>query len=374
MNRAERIASHPAESLPQSEFAARTGKLPRILRDLKLDVLFVHSEINRFYFTGLVTSNGAILAERDDEPLFFTDFRYMTAAKRQIKSMVSKELWRVADQKNVLREFGCGWKRVGYEGSISASQYVQLCEALPDAELVDISKEIGKLRSIKSAAERKVMRRACAVNDAMLDSVLSQVEFGMTEWEISALIRRAADVLGQGESFDAIVCAGRNGAECHHHPDMTALRKNKPLLIDLGVKVDHYCSDMTRTNVFGTPDQFHKDIFRIVVDANRKAISKIKPGVTCEKIDKVARDYIKKAGYGRYFDHGLGHGLGLEVHEGPNFTPGDKTVLKPGMVLTVEPGIYLPGRFGVRVEDVIIVTKEGCEIISASDRSGFRNV
>ncbi len=370
MNNSEKRKSQPAANLPQSEFAARTGKINGILCRLKLDALFVHSEVNRYYFTGLVTSNGIILAERDEEPLFFTDFRYLTAAKRQVECMVSKELWRPVDQKNVLGGFGCGWKRVGYEGSISAAQYVQLREVLPDADLIDISGEISRLRSVKSAAERKAMRSACAANDRMLEAVLAGVEPGMTEWEICAMIRRQADMLGQGESFGAIVCVGRNGAECHHHSDLTPLRRNKLLLIDLGVKVDHYCSDMTRTNVFGTPDELYRKIYKIVLDANRKAISKIKPGVTCEKIDSVARDYIKKSGYGKYFDHGLGHGLGLEVHESPGFTPGDKTVLKPGMVITVEPGIYLPGRLGVRVEDVIIVTHDGCEVLSSSDRSG----
>jgi len=364
--------SQPAENLPQSEFAARTRRLNGVMRRLKLDALFVMTEVNRYYFTGLLTSNGLIMAERGEEPLFFTDFRYLTAAKKELLCMPSKLLWSAKEEKGVLAGFGCCWKRVGYEGAISAARFNQLQAALPDVEWVDIQSEIGTLRSVKSAAESTAMRRACAANDRMLDNVLNQIEIGMTEWEISGLIRQEAEKLGQGVAFESIVCAGRNGAECHHHPDNTALRKNQLLLLDLGVKVDHYCSDMTRTTFFGKPGALYQKIYQIVRDANRKAISRIKPGVTCEEIDKVARDHISKAGYGKYFGHGLGHGLGLEVHESPNFSAGNKTVLKPGMVMTVEPGIYLPGRLGVRVEDVILVTRSGCDVISSADRSGVR--
>ena len=366
--------SKPAQNLAQSEFAARAKRINGIMKRLKLDALFIQSEVNRYYFTGLITSNGMILAERGEEPLFFTDFRYLTVAKKELRCMPSKELWSGKDEKGVLYGFGSGWKRVGYEGSMSAARHNKFREALPDAEWIDIQPEILKLRSVKSAAECKAIRRACATNDIMLETVLNKVEIGMTEWEISSLIRQEAEVLGQGEAFDSIVCVGRNGAECHHHPDNTVLRRDKLLLTDLGVKVDHYCSDMTRTTFFGKPTALYKKIYKIVLNANRKAISKIKPGVTCGKIDKVARDYIKRAGYGKYFGHGLGHGLGLEVHESPRFSLIDKTELKPGMVLTVEPGIYLPGRVGIRVEDVVLVTRTGCEILSNADRSGFREI
>ena len=363
--------SRPAVNLPQSEFISRTKKLNGLLRRKKLDALFIHSEVNRYYFTGLVTSNGIILAERGEEPLFFTDFRYLIAAGREVRSMPSKLLWKAQEHKQVLQGFGAGWKRVGFEGTVSADRYLKLKEALPDAEWVDVGEEIAKLRAIKSAAERQAMRRACAANDRLLDAVLSRVEFGMSEWDISGIIRSECAVLGQGEAFTPIVCVGRNGAECHHHPDLTKLRRNNSLLVDLGVKVDHYRSDMTRTLFLGKPTELYRKIYRTVLDANRKAISRIKPGVTCGQIDKVARDYITRAGFGKNFDHGLGHGLGLEVHEYPNFSPDSKTVLEPGMILTVEPGIYLPNRIGVRVEDVVLVTRDGCEVLSSFDRSGI---
>jgi len=364
--------SRPAENLPAAEFAARTKRLNGILRRRKLDALFILTEVNRYYFTGMVASNGVMMAERGEEPLFFTDFRYIISARREIRCMPSKLLWKGTEEKGVLAGFGSGWKRVGFEGAISAERFLKFKEALPEAEWVDVLSDILELRSIKSKAECQALRLACAANDRMLESVLAQVQSGMTEWEISALIRREAELLGQGEAFKAIVCVGSNGAECHHHPDHTVLRNNRLLLTDLGVKLNHYCSDMTRTTFFGKPTELYRKIYKIVLDANRKAIAKIKPGVSCDTIDRVARDYITKAGYGKQFDHGLGHGLGLEVHESPRFSLPDKTLLKPGMVLTVEPGIYLPGRLGIRVEDVILVTRDGCEILSNADRSGIR--
>ena len=344
------------------------------MKRLKLDALFVQTEVNRYYFTGMFTSNGIIMAERGEEPLFFTDFRYVISACKEIRCMPSKLLWKGSEEQGVLRGFGSGWKRVGFEGAISAARFIKFKEALPDAEWVDIQDEILQLRSIKSKAERGAMRRACAANDLMLEAVLNQVQRGMSEWEISALVRREAETLGQGEAFKAIVCVGSNAAECHHHPGSTVMCNNQLLLIDLGVKVNHYCSDMTRTTFFGKPTALYKKIYKIVLDANREAISKIKPGVSCDAIDRVARDYITKAGYGKNFGHGLGHGLGLDVHENPRFSSAEKTVLKPGMVITVEPGIYLPGRLGIRVEDVVLVTRDGCELLSGFDRSGYREL
>ncbi len=363
--------SRPALNLPSTEFAARTKKLNGVLRRLKLDALFIHSPVNRYYFTGLMASNGIILAERGEEPLFFTDFRYLIAARKEVGSMPSKLLWKAADHAKVVAGFGSAWKRVGYEGTLSAERYLKLKAALPDAEWIDISEEIAKLRAVKSSAERAAMRRACAANDRLLERVLARIEFGMSEWEISAMIRRECDVLGQGPAFEPIVCVGRNGAECHHHPETTALRRNMPLLLDLGVRLDHYCSDMTRSVFFGRATAQYRKIYRIVRDANRRAIDRIRPGVTCGAIDKVARDSISRAGYGKCFDHGLGHGLGLEVHEYPNFSSGSKTLLETGMVLTVEPGIYIANRVGIRVEDVILVTRDGCEVLSESERSGM---
>jgi Xaa-Pro aminopeptidase len=236
------------------------------------------------------------------------------------------------------------------------------------AEFINSTNAIAEMRSIKSPAEQRVIRAAIRAGDAVYAAVRSQLVPGMTEWDVRNLIRRGADFCGQGESFDAIVCVGEHGAECHHHPDETPLRDNTPVLIDMGVMKDYYCSDMTRSFCLGKTSAEFKKIYKIVLEANRKAIRAIRPGKKCKDIDAVAREHIAKAGYAKYFDHSLGHSLGLEIHEIPNFSTVCETVLKPGMLLTVEPGIYLPGRFGVRIEDVILVTRNGCEVLTQTPK------
>ena len=157
----------------------------------------------------------------------------------------------------------------------------------------------------------------------------------MTEWDVRGLFRRGADEVGQGESFATIVCAGANGAECHHDPDLTPIPARGPVLMDFGVVLDHYCSDMTRCVCFGRPTALYRKVYDIVLEANRKAVAKLRPGMTGEEVDAIARRHIAKAGYGDAFGHSLGHSVGMEIHEGPNFSPREKRVIKPGMVITV---------------------------------------
>ena len=360
----------PARDLPSVEFEARTKRLCKGLARDRLDAVLVVTEVNRYYLTGLQTSSGLLLLQRRQEPAFYTDFRYLVMARRRLTFMPSKKLWRPADELSVLACFGKGWRRVGYEGQMDAARFNRLKEALPHVEWVDVGSQLAGMRSVKSPAEQRAVRAAVAANDRLFSEVLKQISPGMSEWAIRNCVRAGADRLGQDEAFDAIACVGRNAAECHHHPDMTVLKRGQPLLIDLGVKVDHYCSDMTRSVFFGSPPPLYRELHAIVLEANRKAIRAIKPGRRCDEIDAIARRHIDKAGYGDHFGHGLGHSLGLEIHESPSFAASCKTELKPGMVLTVEPGIYLPGRLGIRIEDVILVTRDGCEVLSQTPR-GF---
>ena len=235
-------------------------------------------------------------------------------------------------------------------------------------EWEDVTRISREQRAIKSARERKAMRAACAANDRMMVEVLRAARPGMTEWEIRNLVRRAADTYGQGESFDAIVCVGATAAEPHHHPGLGRLEEGQSLLLDIGLKLDYYCADLTRTCFFGKPGKLFREVHSVVLAANRKAAAKLRPGMTGEELDSIARDHIAKAGYGRYFTHSLGHGVGLEVHEAPTAAQRQTEKFKPGMVVTIEPGIYIPGKVGVRIEDVALVTADGCEILSAAPR------
>lgn len=357
--------AQPALDLPFTEFERRIKKLPALRRKLQLDALLLRTEVNLYYLTGL-SSDNAILVAADGEPTFYTDFRYIVMAKRKAPGLKCELMWPAKNHADALAKMGKKWRRVGYEGNITASRFNALREALPDVELVNVSNELMEMRSVKSPAEQRVMRGAIAANDKVYQALRAYAKPGMTEWVLATFFRMMAWQLGQGEAFDTIVCAGRNGAECHHEPDNTELRAGQPVLVDQGVRLNHYCSDMTRCFCLGKPSAAYRNIYRVVYEANRAAIRAIKPGMVCGDIDAIARNYIDRAGYGKAFGHSLGHSLGLEIHESPGFSPGCKTVLKPGMLITVEPGIYLPGRLGIRHEDVVLVTKTGCEVLSKS--------
>ena len=356
--------SRPAYSLPASEFAKRIKGLLAFKARHSLDALIVTTEVNRYYFTGFLASNGVLLLT--SEATFYTDFRYLSMARVCISFLPVKRLWHPLDEQSTFATMGKCWRRVGYEGTIDAKRLESLRQALPHVEWVDISGAIAEMRSVKSPAEQRVLRSAIRANDAAFFRVKECMCVGMREWDVRNLIRREMDVVGQGEAFDSIVCAGKSSAECHHHPDETVIRNNQPVLIDMGVKQNYYCSDMTRSFCMGTPSPFYREIYHVVLEANRKAVQAIRPGCVCADIDAIARQHIVNAGYGKYFDHSLGHSLGLEVHESPSFSPTCKTVLRPGMALTVEPGIYFSGRFGIRIEDVILVTKTGCKVLTAT--------
>lgn len=354
----------PPRHLPSSEFRNRIRRLLARQRTLRLDVILLVTPVNRYYFTGLDASNGVLLTEPGQTPSFHTDSRYLTMARRLAPWLPCRALWRPADEPAVLAGMGAGWRRIGFEGRMDAARFLRLRAALPDAEWVDVTAETDRLRAVKSPAEQARLRAAVEANDRLFAELLRGIRPGMSEWTIRTLARREADRMGQGEAFDTIVCAGRNAAEPHHNPNDTLLRRSQPLLIDLGLKLDHYCSDMTRCTVFGTPSRLFRELHGIVLKANRRAVRAIRPGRLCRDIDALARDTIARAGYGAFFGHGLGHGLGLEVHETPSLSPACATVLEPGMVVTVEPGIYLPGRLGVRIEDVVLVTDSGCEVLT----------
>ena len=361
--------SQPTVPFPPGEYEGRFRRLTQRLRKDKLDAMFVLGESNRYYLTGFGSSAGVTVLEPGEQPSFFTDFRYLESARKQLAFLhVAKagkwpeQFGRLAGRRR--------WKRVGYEGSLPAVRLKDLQAAMPQVgEWVEAEQHLRELRAIKSERELDVLRLAARMNDELLRRVLEEVHPGQTEWEIRRLLRSWVDRLGQRESFDCIVCAGANASKCHHHPSDSVLRNNMALLLDHGITVQSYRSDMTRTVFYGKPHPLVKKIHGIVLDANQRAIRAIRAGKSCGAIDAIARNVIEKAGYGKYFDHGVGHSLGIDIHEFPSFSRKAKPVLQPGMVLTVEPGIYLPGVGGVRIEDVVIVREDGCEVITASPRT-----
>ena len=350
-------------------FADRLAAFSAKLRRRGIAVAFVQDEANQKGLVGFGCDSGrlCVTADAADRAVFYTDFRYIPAAKRAAPWLAVRDIARF-DPKTIRRPRS-GRFRIGYEGAIPASRYLALQKAFRTVAWVDVGEDLLLLRAVKTPTEIAKIAAAAALNDRIWCAARREMRPGMTEKDIQRIIRAWMNALGDGEAFETIVCAGRNAAECHHVPDGTVWRKGEPLLVDMGVKLDGYCSDMTRcvpgVAGRGIPSRYD-EIYSLVLAANRAAIAAVRPGMTGRELDAVARRIIRRAGFGKCFGHALGHGVGLEIHELPVAAKRSKTMLKPGMVVTIEPGVYIEGELGVRIEDLVLVTKDGCAVLSSS--------
>lgn len=266
--------------------------------------------------------------------------------------------------------------RLGVDKIWPARFLLPLLERRTDLKPVLASDCVDDCRAVKDAEEQKLMREASRINDAVCTKAAAYVREGMTEKQVAAFIDQAyLDEGAQGNSFPTIVSFGANAADPHHGPDDTVLKRGECVLIDMGCVKDRYCSDMTRTFLCGeeAADPDFAKVYELVRSANAKAESIIRPGVRLCDIDAAARDLITAAGYGPQFNHRLGHFIGQTDHEQGDVSSVNTKEVQPGMIFSIEPGVYLPGRFGVRVEDLVLVTEDGCEVLNHMDKS-FRVV
>ena len=333
----------------------------------RLDALVVFNEANIRSLTGVVCDNGCLLLDiaGGRRVVFFTDFRYVPMVHRVAPWLRVRETRRGVGFKDLMYKEGIRPKRLGYESSITAKRYLELKKRFPKAVFVDVNDDLLSKRAVKSVDEITRVAAAAALNDEIWALARKEMKPGMTEKAMQRVIQTLMITLGDGEAFETIVCAGANAAECHHVPDDTVWHKGEPLLVDMGVKLDGVCSDMTR-NIKASRDPEYSKIYDIVLKANEAAIAAAKPGMTAGALDAVARKLIRRAGYGKAFGHSLGHGVGYEIHEEPCARQKSKTELEPGMIVTIEPGIYLENRLGVRIEDLVLITTTGSEVRSYS--------
>ena len=358
---------------PVNPFADRLAAFAAKLRKRRIAAAIVQDEANQRGLVGFGCDNGRLCVSADGAtpPMFYTDFRYIPAAKREAPWLIVRDI-DCFEPKKAIRVWPRCF-RLGYEGTLRTSRYLGLQKEFRRVDFVDVGEDLLLLRAVKTPTEIAKIASAAALNDRIWREARREMKHGMTEKDIQRIIRAWMNALGDGEAFETIVCAGANAAECHHVPDGTVWRKGDPLLVDMGVKLDGYCSDMTRClrgskeRLWNGAAQYDK-IYGTVLSANRTAVAAVKPGITGKELDAAARRVIRKAGYGKFFGHALGHGVGLEIHEQPVASKKSDVVLKPGMVVTIEPGIYLEGELGVRIEDLVLVTRDGCEVLSASPR------
>ena len=342
----------------------RIEELRKLLLRRKLDSILIFDQANIRALTGVNCDAGCLELAEPDKParaVFYTDFRYVPMVHRVAPDLPVRDLKRFLARKST----GKRLDRIGYESSISHSRFLKLQKKFLRTKFVDVSKDLQLLRAVKTPNEQDLLRAAVALNDDIWTAAQREFRPGMTEREMARIIRHMMIECGDGEAFDTIVCVGKNAAECHHEPDDTVWNGREPILVDMGVKLDGFCSDMTR-NLAPRPSRLYRQVYALVLEANRAAIAAARPGITGRQLDKVARDVIRKGGFGRCFGHSLGHGVGYEIHEAPTASKRDETVLKPGMALTIEPGIYLEDNLGVRIEDLVLITETGCEVLTHS--------
>jgi len=329
--------------------------------------MLISSPENRRYLSGFTGSAGYLLIG-EQESLLITDFRYVEQASAQAAGfrVVRGEFPLLRTVAEVVSQRA--WKRLGFEDEhVSFADYRRLQDLLPGVELVPGSQALRSLRQIKEPGELSCIRRAARMCDAALEAVLPLFTPGVEEAELAwALERRLREAGAEDIAFPPIVASGPRSSLPHGRASHRRLQRGDLVTVDFGARYQGYCSDMTRTVAVGEVSADARRVYEVVARAQQAGLQAIRAGASCREVDAAARGVIEEEGFGEYFGHGLGHGVGLSVHEGPRLSPHaeEDAVLQPGMVVTVEPGVYLPGRLGVRIEDLVLVTEDGCEIIS----------
>ncbi len=347
----------------------RIEKLRHVMQQHELPALLITNSYNRQYMTGFTGSAGYVLLTRD-RAILLTDFRYMTQAPRQAAGYEVLEHYpkAAATILELLQKEGIG--KLGFEQQdVSFGSYLSYKADLPGIELVPTNQIVEKIRMIKDLDELSIMQEAADLADQTFSYILTKLKPGVSEKEIALdieiFIRSHG---GASTSFETIVASGERSALPHGKASDRIIQGNEFVKLDFGAYYKGYCSDITRTVVLGKPTARHKEIYDIVLEAQLTCLDKLKPGMTGREGDALSRDVIVRHGYGEYFGHGTGHGLGMEIHEAPRLSKTEETILTPGMVVTVEPGIYLPEFGGVRIEDDVVLTDTGIKILTHSTK------
>ncbi|NMA83818.1 MAG: aminopeptidase P family protein [Epulopiscium sp.] len=349
----------------------RIQELRKKMVEQKIDAILVQQAANRRYMS-LFTGSSASLYISHQQQVLLTDFRYVEQATKQspnykIIDHTKKGLY-VTLNELIMEDQA---KSLGFEAdAITYHQYEEYNKHVKIEEMIPIQNVIETLRMVKSEDEIKSIQQAAKIADQAFTHILSVLKAGVTEKDMALELEFFMKKQGaQNLSFDTIVASGVRSSLPHGVPTHKIIEEGDFVTFDFGCIYDGYCSDMTRTVVIGKASDKQKEIYNTVLAAQEQGLASIRPEITGKEVDQVARDLITAAGYGAYFGHGLGHGVGLEIHEEPRLSLTGEKVLKTGMVVTVEPGIYIPDFGGVRIEDLVVVTEDGIENLTSSPKS-----
>ena len=364
-------------------FEERTRRCQALLRERGAAGVVLFPSPNCYYLGGFREEPSErhllLFVPADGHPAFVAPEMY-DEQLRETTWVSDVRLWADGDDplevvRELVSDLGVRAGKLLVDPTMWARFTQDLREAVPNAEWGLADEVLGPLRARKDDTELDALRRAADAADAAMRDVraLGEDAVGMTEVELADHVEeRLVEHGGDGTSFTTIVGSGPNGAKPHHHQSEREVQRGDPVVLDFGTRVDHYPSDQTRTVVFaGDPPEGYEAVHEVVREAQQAAVDAVEPGVAAADVDAAARDVIESAGYGEEFVHRTGHGVGLDVHEEPYIVAGNDRELEPGMVFSVEPGIYLPGEFGVRIEDLMVVTEGGCERLNDTDR-GWR--
>lgn len=349
----------------------RIKKLQEKLKKINLDAIYLTKRENIRYLTGF-SGSFSVLVVGQEKTHIFTDFRYLKQVEEETFDIELVKLERYSIEYFVFEL--CrkeNYQNLGFEfNSLSYSSYQKLLHFFSPKVLKETIDFVETLRMVKDEEEIELIRKAESIGDRAFSKVLSLIKPGVSELEIACELDYQMRVLGaSGNSFETIVASGYRGALPHGIASEKKIQNGELVVMDFGCFYKGYASDMTRTIGVGNLGNQEKEVYQVVLEAQNKALSVIKSGVIGNEVHKVAHSVIEEAGYGKYFGHGLGHSVGLEIHEQPNFNLAEKREILSGMCLSVEPGIYLPNKFGVRIEDLIVVREDGFENLTKSNKA-----
>jgi len=354
-------------------FSVRRNRIRRVIEKQRLDALLITNPLNLRYLTGFTGGSGCLLIQPDGD-MILSDPRFTIQIEEECPDLAAIIRPRSeSTSKTLAKLLGRTPGKLGIEAeTVTIAQKERLLQHISHWETIPTKNTVEELRQTKDRYELARIRQAVDIADRAFQYVRSQLQPSMSEIDICNMLEHQMRLLGaENRSFPSIIGAGARAALPHATPSKQTFLGQSHLLFDWGAVVNGYMSDLTRVLILtpqnkSTQGKKLRTVYETVLTAQEAAIAAIKPGKTCEEIDAIARNIITEAGFGKHFGHGLGHAIGLQVHENPRLAPGDKTVLKAGMVVTVEPGIYLKGWGGVRIEDDVLVIKTGCEVLSSN--------
>ncbi len=350
------------------QYTNRISRIRSKLAHLEIEALLFFDMKNIRYLTGFSGSDGTLIVGKN-KSILIVDGRYVTQSKREVKKAEILE-YNDKIEGSVREVISSGLHKVGFEsGAINFDSYISLSDRLVDVELRPISEEISSIRAVKDKNEIESIKKAAEISSRALISTLDLVRPGVRERDVALELEyRMRGDGAEKVSFETIVASGENTALPHATPGYRKFEQGDFVVIDYGAVYDGYHSDETYTFVIGSVTDRQKEIYGIVKDAHDKAVDSVRAGVSCREIDRIARSHIENAGLGKYFSHGTGHGVGLDVHEAPRLFTKSEGYLEKGMVVTIEPGVYIPSQWGVRIEDMVLVKENGCEVLTKTPK------